>query len=275
MNTVMIDGRNIFAFCHSCGEPIDEPNLPKFAIVDLQAVWTELRPLMEHPVMVAEMEKAIRSFISDHNLMNIPSWEWIPADPWRLDLALNGHHPAPWKFTLSDGWVMEVDQRVEAALEGGDPEAILAYDGYQVAQAAAERGADPALVKLLETMSSEAYRKFAPHPDEGPDWWTPMHACFWFADAAASLGELWKPEGDWIAIRGRGHAFAADLNNELILDLLWRPDWKLHPCEQLMQPALGEEVNPTDASSRASKAPSAKHTVTMFPPKPAQAQEPA
>lgn len=262
-------------FVDSC--PADQLDLAEFAVVNTRAVWSELYALMEHPKALAALEEAVRRWISDNGLIGLRGWERLLVGPWQLDLALEGTHPAPWELTTSDGWVMEVDRRVEEALEDNDADAVLAYHGFEVAQAASDRGADPTLVERLKAMSHDAYKQFGPQPEEGPEWWTPMHSCFWFNEVAAVLGQLWKPAGKWVAIEGRGHAFAADLDNRLILDFLWRPEWEEHPYDLLAKPATGEaddsakEPLLTERSDSASESPPVRaRTVTLYPPEAVQ-----
>ncbi|MBK5964348.1 hypothetical protein CCR95_09685 [Thiocystis minor] len=213
----------------------------EFAIVDTHALWSKLRPLMEHPAVVRVLQRCIRKWIDEH---------YWPADeldkPWCLALALDGEHPAAWELTPSDGHIEVIWNRIEKALYEDDPYAVLAFHGDLVAEAGEELNLNPAFIGMLQKLADGSKQLFEPQPYESPEWWVPRHSCFYVAPVACVLGQVWQPDGDWRVVTGSGHATAVDFKHKQVLDLLWKPDWNQHPFELFSQPPFGQEDEDED-----------------------------
>ena len=189
-------------------KPVDLP-ISGWHRVDTAQLWPgTLLPLLEASRdLQSALEAAVAYWVEDHLGGHGPAdWRW--DDP---------AHEAPFMLTRHDGAVLHVDERIEAALDAGDEDAVMHNALMTILIDGLELPEDVSAV--LREKAHEIYARFVPQPDEIL-WVRPMGSCHWFVEFELALAKAWKPEASWQVASSKWHSTVIALEERLIFDLV-------------------------------------------------------
>ena len=200
---------------------VDPKALPStgWTKVDVVALWpVELKPLVDTlPALQWQLEQAVRDWLREYPYMRRGEYR-----RWRYSTCPDS--AAPFMLTASDAAIGDIDLRIEAAAEAGDPDAVEYEnsvmrrcrnddEGTLVAPlSAAER-------RRMEKRENELYTAFLPKRDE-LIWCRPFHSCHQWVRFTHALAMAWEPQTEWRIAAGEYHSTVIDRAGLRVFDLL-------------------------------------------------------
>ena len=155
----------------------------KFIVVNLADVWEEeLLPLCYRPEIIKILEECINSWHDNHPKRCLTR-PWTLSDP----------ELAPWELLDWGSWFDRIQDRIEAAGEKGDPEAVTHSHILKIILDEELGLSEPAVAELTSILE-RTERRFSPRREE-PEWWMPAGACHFMAPWFLALATE-NPEPD-------------------------------------------------------------------------------